>query len=86
MSHGSNEKDEIYFPFVSRAKVQSSLLPSHYQLLFHLLKGRLMSFHPTNIAKIALELTNSLFELPNQVTGVDHSHNGIIKTDMNNPQ
>ena len=54
------------------------LLPSHCQLLLHLPKRILMSLHPTNIAKIVVELMRSLFELPNQVTGVDCSHNGIF--------
>ena len=53
------------------------LLPSHGQLLLRLLKGRLMSFHTTNMAKRAPEFNSSLFELPNKITGVDHSHNGI---------
>ena len=45
-----------------------------------------MSFYLTTIAKIALELTSSVFELRNQVAGVDHSHNGIFRTDMNSLQ
>ena len=64
----------------------TQLLPSHRQLLLHLLKGRLMSFHPTNIAKIALELTSSLFELSNKVTGVDHAYNEKFRTNMNSLQ
>ena len=64
----------------------TQLLPSLCQLLLHLLKGRLMSVHPTTIVKVALERTNSLFELPNKVTGVDHSYNGIFRTNMNSLQ
>ena len=45
-----------------------------------------MSVHPTTIVKVALERTNSLFELPNKVTGVDHSYNGIFRTNMNSLQ
>ena len=45
-----------------------------------------MSFYLTNIAKLVLELTSSVFELRNQVADVDHSHNGIFRTDMNSLQ
>ena len=78
--------DLVILKFRTQFTLMTPLLPSHCQLLLHLLKGRLMSFHPTNITKIALELTSGLFELPNQVTGVDHSHNGIFRTDMNSLQ
>ena len=70
----------------TRFTLKTPLLPLHCQLLVHLLKGRLMSFHLTNIAKIALELTSSLFELPSKVTGVEYSPYGILRTNMNSLQ
>ena len=75
-----------YLKSKTQVTLKTPLLPSHCQLLLHLLKGILISFFFTNIAKIALVLTSSLFELPNQVTGVDHSHNGIFRTNMNSLQ
>ena len=78
--------DSVILKSKTQFTLMTPLLPSHCQLLLHLLKRRLMSFHPTTIVEIALELMSSLFELPNQVTGVDHSHNGIFRTNMNSLQ
>ena len=78
--------DSVVSKSKTRFTLMTPLLPFHCQLLLHLRKGRLMLFYLTNIAKIALELTTSLFELPNQVTRVDHLHNGIFRANMNSLQ